>query len=75
MKRKFDMIPFNVETGKVCLLLIASVALFYFWEFPFHPIANIASKSILILIFYVLVILKLNVSEDISVLIKKYLHL
>ncbi|MGJ8594032.1 MAG: oligosaccharide flippase family protein [Aquaticitalea sp.] len=75
VKKKFDMMPFNAETGKVCLLLIASVAIFYFWEFPFHPIVNIASKSLLITIFYVFVILRLNVSEDISVVIRKYLRI
>jgi O-antigen/teichoic acid export membrane protein len=75
VKKKFNMMPFNIETGKVCLLLIVSVALFYFWEFPFHPILNIALKSLLIGVFYVLVILKLNVSEDISLVIRKYLRM
>jgi len=73
VKRKFNMMPFNVETGKVLIILIVSVGIFYFWEFPFHPIVNIALKSILLTVFYVLVILKLNVSEDISVMIRKYL--
>jgi O-antigen/teichoic acid export membrane protein len=75
VKKKFNMMPFNIETGRVCLLLIVSVALFYFWEFPFHPILNIALKSLLIGVFYVLVILKLNVSEDISLVIRKYLRM
>lgn len=75
VKQKFDMMPFNTETKKVCLLLIVSVGLFYFWEFPFHPIFNIALKSLLITVFYVLSILKLNVSEDISMAIKKYLKI
>ncbi|MCK7590475.1 oligosaccharide flippase family protein [Subsaxibacter sp. CAU 1640] len=75
VKRKFNMMPFNVETGKVLVILIVSVGIFYFWEFPFHPIVNIALKSILLTVFYVLVILKLNVSEDISVMIRKYLKI
>ena len=75
VKRKFNMMPFNVETGKVLVILIVSVGIFYFWEFPFHPIVNIALKSILLTVFYVLVILKLNVSEDISVMIRKYLRI
>lgn len=75
VKQKFDMMPFNAETKKVCFLLIISVGLFYFWEFPFHPILNIALKSLLITVFYVFIILKLNVSEDISVVIKKYLKI
>ncbi len=75
VKQKFNMMPFNVETGKVFILLIVCVLIFYFWEFPFHPIFNIALKSLIITIFYVAIILKLNVSEDITVVIKKYLRI
>ncbi len=73
VKRKFDMMPFNYDTGKVLVLIIVSIGLFYFWEFPFHPIVNIMLKSLLVTFVYVVSILKLNVSEDISILIKKYL--
>lgn len=75
VKKKFNMMPFNAETGKVVVLLMVSVAIFYFWDFPFHPIVNIALKSLLIALFYVIIILKLNVSEDISIVIRKYLKL
>lgn len=75
VKKKFNMMPFNLETGKVCILLFVSIALFYFWEFPFHPILNITLKSFLIAIFYATIILKLNVSEDISIVIKKYMKI
>lgn len=73
VKRKFDMMPFTYDTGKVLVLIIVSIGLFYFWEFPFHPIVNIMLKSLLVTFVYVVSILKLNVSEDISILIKKYL--
>jgi O-antigen/teichoic acid export membrane protein len=73
VKKKFNMMPFNIETGKVCLLLFISIILFYFWDFPFHPIINITLKSLFITLFYVIVILRLNVSEDITMVIKKYL--
>lgn len=75
VKKKFNMMPFNLETGKVCVLLIVSVVIFYFWDFPFYPIINIVLKSILIIIFYVVIILRMNVSEDISMVIRKYLRL
>ncbi|MBP0902508.1 polysaccharide biosynthesis C-terminal domain-containing protein [Mariniflexile gromovii] len=74
VKVKFNMMPFNKDTAKVLGLIVLSVLLFYFWEFPFHPIMNIALKSILATILYVLIILRMNVSEDISVVIKKYLR-
>ncbi|MEO6346404.1 MAG: oligosaccharide flippase family protein [Aquaticitalea sp.] len=75
VKKKFNMMPFNAETAKVFILLVVNIALFYFWEFPFHPLFNIVLKSILITIVYVIVILRLNVSEDISMVLKKYLRI
>ncbi len=42
VKAKFNMMPFDINTAKVLLLILLSTALFYFWEFPFHPIINIA---------------------------------
>jgi O-antigen/teichoic acid export membrane protein len=75
VKAKFNMMPFDKNTAKVLMLIILSTALFYFWEFPFHPIINIAFKTLLASGIYVLVILKLNVSDDISGVIKKYLKL
>lgn len=74
VKKKFNMMPFNAETGKVCVLLVVSIAIFYFWEFPYHPIINIALKSFLVTILYILAIFKMNVSDDISLVIRKYLR-
>ncbi|MBO3098062.1 polysaccharide biosynthesis C-terminal domain-containing protein [Gelidibacter pelagius] len=73
VKRKFDMMPFTMDTGKVSLLIIVMVGIFYFWEFPFHPLVNIALKSAMITLMYVVLIFKMKVSEDISALIRKYL--
>ena len=75
VKVKFDMMPFDKNTGVVLILIIVCLLLFYFWEFPFHPILNIALKTVLVTTVYVLAILKLEVSEDISGMIKKYLRL
>lgn len=75
VKKKFDMMPFNSQSAKVCLLLIFSVLVFYFWEFPYHPIINIAMKSLLITVFYIAVILKWKVSDDITAIVKKYLRI
>lgn len=74
VKRKFDMMPFTIETGKVGLLIVMMTAAFYFWEFPFHPLVNIALKSMLITLVYVGIIFKMNVSDDISAMIRKYLR-
>ncbi len=75
VKRKFNMMPFNSDTGKVLALLIVMVTVFYFWEFPFHPLVNIGLKSVVITVLYVAIVFKMNVSDDIGGLIRKYLKL
>ena len=75
VKRKFDMMPFTMDTGKVTLLILVMVGIFYFWEFPFYPLVNIALKSTLITVMYVFIIFKMKVSDDLSAMIRKYLML
>ncbi len=67
------MLPFTINTMKVVLLLLVSLGVFYFWDFPFHPILNIALKSLLIAICYGIVIYAFHLSDDISSLLNKLL--
>lgn len=69
----FKMQPLSLATLKVVLLLIAGGTLFYFWDFSFHPIINIALKSVLIVIGYLWSMYAFNISEDITSLITRYL--
>jgi O-antigen/teichoic acid export membrane protein len=75
VKKKFNMQPFTLASLKIVLTLIALFLVFYFWEFPFHPIVNIILKSTVVGLVYFSLIYKLNVSEDITEQIKKYLKL
>lgn len=75
VKQKLNVQPFSKSTLKMVLLLVLITLTMYFWEFPFHPIVNIALKSIVIFIVYFVLVLKFNISEDISIQIKKYLKL
>lgn len=75
VKKKFNMQPFTMASLKIVLTLIVLSVVFYFWEFPFHPFVNIILKSTLVGIVYFSLIYKLNVSEDITEQIKKYLKL
>jgi O-antigen/teichoic acid export membrane protein len=75
VKRKFKIQPFSKGSLKILLTLLVLSLAFYFWEFPFHPIANIILKSIVIGFLYFSLIYKMNVSEDISSQIKKCLRL
>ena len=75
VKHKFNIQPFTIQTFKVLLLIIALCFVFYFWEFSFHPIANIALKGLLVSVFYGGVVYAFNLSKDISALIKKIVKL
>ncbi|MCX7549759.1 lipopolysaccharide biosynthesis protein [Xanthomarina sp. F2636L] len=72
---KFKMLPFTANTVKVILLLLVSLGVFYFWDFPFHPIVNIALKSLLISLSYGFLVYWLNLSDDISILLNKILRI
>ncbi len=82
VKRKFSMTPFT-DKSLIMILIIVSLYLgfnfwdfpisdIYIWKFPIHPIINIALKSILILVVYIFLVLKLNVSNEFDNLLKKY---
>lgn len=70
---KFKMSPFCINTLKTLVLIVVLAGIFYFWEFPFHPIINIGLKSILIGLCYGLIVYRMNLSNDISVILNKFL--
>lgn len=73
VNKRFNMHPFSEQTIFV-LLLIASLSLgLYFWEFNWHPILNIALKSIIVAFVYGFVVYRFRFSSDISSLINKFL--
>jgi O-antigen/teichoic acid export membrane protein len=67
--KKFKMLPFSESTLKIAGIITLCVVLFYFWEFPFHPIINIGLKSALVAIVYGFVVYKYKLSENITSLI------
>ena len=70
---KFKMSPFCTNTLKALILIIIFSGVFYFWDFSFHPIINIGIKSLLIGLSYALIVYKMNLSEDITLLFDKFL--
>lgn len=70
---KFKMHPFTNKTLYILLFSAALCGAFYIWEFPFHPFINIALKFIVVSIIYLFVALKFNFSDDITILMQKYL--
>lgn len=70
----FKMTPFTSDTLKTLLLIICCVAVFYFWDFPFHSLINIALKSVMLVIFYGYIIYRYRFSEDIASMIDVVLN-
>lgn len=73
VNKKFKMQPFSLASFKVLLLILVLSFGLYFVDFNFHPIVNIILKSIVVVVVYCLVVYKLNLSEDITQQIRKYL--
>lgn len=65
VKRKFNILPFTVETAKIAGLLLLMMAIFYFIDFKFNPLVNIALKSILVTAIYVGILYRYRISEDV----------
>jgi len=72
VKQKLNMQPFTANTIKVLLLITAVFFIFHFWSFSFHPIINILLKSMLISVIYLVLIVKMKVSEDVQDVLKRY---
>ncbi|MEZ4842259.1 MAG: polysaccharide biosynthesis C-terminal domain-containing protein, partial [Flavobacteriaceae bacterium] len=73
LKKKMDMQPFTVNTLKLLGLILAIFLLFYFVELPFHPIIAIVLKSAVITVLYVFAVFRMNISEEVNVLLDRYL--
>jgi O-antigen/teichoic acid export membrane protein len=72
LKGKLNIQPFDGNTIKLAIIIIAIFATFYFWKFNFHPIINIGLKGIIISVLYFLLINKMHISKDINSFVTKY---
>ncbi|PWA05839.1 lipopolysaccharide biosynthesis protein [Flavobacterium psychrotolerans] len=71
--KKMNLYPFTLNTLKSFGIIGLIFLLFYFWDFPFHPILNISLKSVLIALVYVFVNYKWVISVEINQVIDKLL--
>ncbi len=71
VKHLFNITPFSKHTLPTLFLIVVCIAVFYFWDFPFHSIINIALKSILVTVFYGGIVFKFKFSEDVNELANK----
>jgi O-antigen/teichoic acid export membrane protein len=82
VKRKFSMTPFTDKSFTMMFVIAVLYLLFNFWDFtirnvyvfelPIHPIINIILKSILITTIYLFLVLKLNISTEITTIFKRF---
>lgn len=73
VKLKFDFLPFTKATFKVFATLALLSGLFYLLQFSFYPIINIGLKSLLIVVMYVGILYRFNISEDVTGFLSKWL--
>jgi O-antigen/teichoic acid export membrane protein len=64
--KKLDLYPFTKQTLESIVITTVLFLVFYFWEFPFHPIIAIGLKSILVTIAYVFINYKRVISPEIN---------
>lgn len=65
---KFGLSPASWGTFKILVLAASTYLLFFWFEFPFHPLVNILLKSCLIALFYGGAVYLLRISEDLNAL-------
>ena len=63
---RMHLYPFSKPTLESLGLTVVIFLLFYFWQFPFHPIIGIMLKSILLTIVYVYANYKMVISPEIN---------
>ena len=69
--RKFDIQPYTKKTLQLLLCIVSFYILFSFWNFSFHPMVNIALKSLLIGSMYSAVIFRLQISVVLNAMLVK----
>ena len=75
VKRNFSITPYSNKTGQLIVLIFLVFVSFYFWNFQFHPIVNIALKTLLITGIYLFAVIKLKISLDINKLLSRFIKI
>ncbi len=74
VKVKFGLLPFAKGTFKILATLVLMGFLFWQLRFPFHPIFNIVLKSSIMVLMYLGILYRFDISEDVTGLIAKVLE-
>ncbi|MBU2996138.1 oligosaccharide flippase family protein [Cellulophaga baltica] len=74
VKKRFGILPFTSDILVIIAVLLLIGFVFYFVNFPFHPIINIVIKSILIVLAYFSLIYKFKLSDDVNMMIDIFIR-
>ena len=72
--KRLHLYPFTNQTLHSLAITLVLFLVFYFWEFPFHPIISIVLKSILVTATYVYLNYKFVISVEINEVIDTVLR-
>lgn len=64
--KRMHLYPFTIQNLYSIAITVLVFVMFYFWQFPFHPIIGIVLKSVLVTILYLYLNYRLNVSVEIN---------
>lgn len=64
--KKMDLFPFTMKTLYSLLIIALCFGLFYYWDFPFHAVINIALKSLLLSVLYLFLNYRFAISQEIN---------
>jgi len=71
--KRLHLYPFSIQTIHSMVITLILFLVFYFWDFPFHPLISIVLKSILVTISYVYFNYKFVISVEINQVIDNVL--
>ena len=72
VKNKLNMYPYSENTKKILLIIGVFFLVFYFLSFNMNPIISIILKSFIVITLYMFLVIKLQLSEDINAVLRKY---
>jgi O-antigen/teichoic acid export membrane protein len=68
---RMKLFPFTVKTIYAFGILFLTFGVFYFWDFPFHPLINMGLKSIAVTLFFIGVNYWLVISPEVNEVIDR----
>ena len=68
--KRFGIIPFSVKTFYVIILLSSLYLLFAYWHFGFHPLIDITLKSLIITTLFIFLVMRFQLSDDLTALVR-----